>query len=263
MNIGGWAFYKCRGLTSVTIPGSVASIEYRAFSSCSGLTNVMFTGDAPSVSYSFDSVESGCIACVKRGSTGWGVDIPGTWNGLNIQYMTQEVEIAVANEVGGGTVEVDGELSAVEVSLSVTVVVKGDNLDAAALAANITPKPHEEGQSVAFFKVKAESVVGGVSLAVVLDEEAIAPDETAAEIVGSKAMAAFSAAAEGATVLVPLTSAKPGLYYGIAAVSDLTQMDAAANAPLVQADDGGVAIPIVKPVGSSAFFKVIVSDRAR
>ena len=90
MNIGAWAFYMCSGLTSVTIPSSVASIEYLAFSGCSGLTNVMFTGNAPMVNNGFD-FGSGCMAYVKKASTGWG-EIPGMWKGLDIQYMTPEME---------------------------------------------------------------------------------------------------------------------------------------------------------------------------
>lgn len=63
------------------------------------------------------------------------------------------MELAVANEEGSGTVEIDGELSDVEVASGVIFVVKGENLDAATLAAKITPKPHEEGQSASLFKV--------------------------------------------------------------------------------------------------------------
>ena len=39
-SIGDCAFYKCYGLTSVTIPNSVTSIGERAFNKCSGLTSV-------------------------------------------------------------------------------------------------------------------------------------------------------------------------------------------------------------------------------
>ena len=38
--IGNQAFYKCSGLTSITIPNSVTSIGNQAFSGCSGLTSV-------------------------------------------------------------------------------------------------------------------------------------------------------------------------------------------------------------------------------
>ena len=222
-------------------------------------------GDAPSIGDDvFSGVDSSCTAYVKRNTSGWGVEIPGMWKGLNIQYMTPTMEIAVVNEMGTGTVEVDGDLPDVDVASGVTVVVKGVSLDAATLALKITPLPHEAGQSASLFKVKAESVAGGVSFAVVLDEEAVEPDATAAEVVDGETVAAFSAAADGESVSVPLVSAKPGLYYGIAAVNDLGQLDAAAaNAPLVRAGAEGVTVPVAKPVGGSAFFKVIVSDRAR
>ena len=39
-NIGNYAFYKCSGLTSVTIGNSVTSIGYAAFAYCSSLTSV-------------------------------------------------------------------------------------------------------------------------------------------------------------------------------------------------------------------------------
>ena len=40
-SIGGYAFYECTGLTSVTIPNSVTSIGDRAFEGCTGLTSII------------------------------------------------------------------------------------------------------------------------------------------------------------------------------------------------------------------------------
>ena len=105
---------------------------------------------------------------------------------------------------------------------------------------------------------------GGVSFAVVLDEEAVDPDATAAEIINAEAIAAFGAAANGETVSVNLPSAKQGLYYGIAVAGDLAGLaGASANVPFVRAGEDGVTIPVAKPIGDVAFFKVVVSDRAR
>ena len=56
-SIGGWAFYECSRLTSVTIPNSVTSIGGSAFSSCSGLTSVTIPNSVTSIgNYAF----SGC-----------------------------------------------------------------------------------------------------------------------------------------------------------------------------------------------------------
>lgn len=41
-SIGGYAFYDCNSLTSITIPNSVTSIESDAFFGCSSLTSVVF-----------------------------------------------------------------------------------------------------------------------------------------------------------------------------------------------------------------------------
>ena len=56
---------------------------------------MIFDGNAPSVGNNvFSGVASNCIVYVNAGSTGWGVDIPGTWKGLKIFYISQHPPLA-------------------------------------------------------------------------------------------------------------------------------------------------------------------------
>ena len=99
--IGDSAFYGCTGITGVTIPASVASIGKSAFSGCKGLTSIVFYGHAPTMGEkTFASVKSSCTVYVKRDSSGWGVAIPGTWNGMKIAYLEESPMYAGSLDTG-------------------------------------------------------------------------------------------------------------------------------------------------------------------
>ncbi|MBQ6339191.1 MAG: leucine-rich repeat protein, partial [Kiritimatiellae bacterium] len=269
-DIGEYAFCGCALITSVPIPNSVTNIAANAFWDCNKLTSIIFNGNAPTAStLAFSGVAPDCTAYIKKNSTGWGVDIPGMWKGLNVRYVPSEDEIleavVAANERGTGYVTVVGDLPYVDVASGVTLKVLAPEQSAAALAEKLTAVPHEAGQSAALFKVEASTAADGVvSLTVGLDEYAVDPDAAAAEIVGAENMAVFSTAGDGEPVPVNLSSAKPGLYYGIAAANDIAGLaEAAETVPLVRAGPEGVTVPVTKPIGGAAFFKVVVSDRAR
>ena len=89
-------FRCCQNLASVTIPATVGKIESMAFRNCGKLASIYFEGDAPMVAADSFSATSGIVptAYVHRGSLGWGVDIPGTWNGLRIRYMEPDEDPA-------------------------------------------------------------------------------------------------------------------------------------------------------------------------
>ena len=107
-SIGDYAFRNCSGLTSVTVSDGVTSIGHYAFYDCSGLASIVFEGNALTVgSTVFGGVNGGCIAYVRRSSTGWGVPIPGIWNGLAIRYYDAKVTFDMS---GHGTRTGGGEL---------------------------------------------------------------------------------------------------------------------------------------------------------
>ena len=100
-NINAYTFYSCTNLLNVTIPASVERINSNAFNGCSKITDVAFYGNAPSVGASAFGGCYSCTAHVRRASTGWGVTIPGRWNGIAIDYMLRTVTF----DANGGTCE--------------------------------------------------------------------------------------------------------------------------------------------------------------
>lgn len=85
--IGYDAFDTVSVLAKVTLPANVASLGSFAFYHCGNLATLELWGNAPTVgSYAFLGVSSSCQVTVSPQSSGWGVSIPGTWNGLSIAY---------------------------------------------------------------------------------------------------------------------------------------------------------------------------------
>lgn len=109
-SIDSGAFGHCGRLTELTIPASVTNIAVNAFElsySCLDpatgeevwvergcLTNLTFLGDAPRLDgdgsaegdFTRYMASDACVH-VKRSSEGWGVDIPGVWQGARIEYI--------------------------------------------------------------------------------------------------------------------------------------------------------------------------------
>ena len=68
-SIGNNAFYKCSGLTSVTIPNSVTSIGSYAFYYCSGLTSITIPNSVTSIADSFKYCSGLTSIKVESGNT--------------------------------------------------------------------------------------------------------------------------------------------------------------------------------------------------
>ena len=103
--IGGLAFYDCYRLSRVEFPDAIdictsrypnygrdyyyGGLIYRyPFSGCTNLSEIVFRGVPKNIdANTFKDARKDCVVYVPRYSTGWGVDIPGTWNGLHIEYI--------------------------------------------------------------------------------------------------------------------------------------------------------------------------------
>lgn len=87
--IGSSAFYGT-ALKTVTFPSTVESIGSSAFASLTSLIDIYFMGNAPEVgSNAFKPYSSYYphTVHVAPGTTGWNVEIPGTWKDMQIEYM--------------------------------------------------------------------------------------------------------------------------------------------------------------------------------
>ena len=82
-SIGNSAFYKCTGLTSVTIPNSVTSIGDDAFSGCTGLTSVTIGEGVTSIGeYAFDGCTGLTSVTIPNSVTSIGNSAFGDCTGL-------------------------------------------------------------------------------------------------------------------------------------------------------------------------------------
>ena len=112
-------FSGCSSLEEVVLGESVDTIVYLAFYGCGNLSKIIFTGNAaPTATQgekTFKDVRADCRILVTRSSTGWGVDIPGTWNGLHIAYVDEEVfpELPDNASLSDVTMALDGSADAV------------------------------------------------------------------------------------------------------------------------------------------------------
>ena len=92
VEIGAGAFENGESVKMVIIPSGVVSVGDDAFAGCGQLVSITFAGNAPSLSSkAFRSIPTTCVVYVRKSSAGWGVEIPGSLNGLPIQYQEDAI----------------------------------------------------------------------------------------------------------------------------------------------------------------------------
>lgn len=100
--IGNYAFRNCSSLSRIDMPSSVTDIGNGAFNGCTALAEVVFQGDAPTMGDAV-FVDSGARGYVTRESTGWGVEIPGRWNAITLDYIDNYYKIVF--DANGGEID--------------------------------------------------------------------------------------------------------------------------------------------------------------
>ena len=78
-------FQGCTSLATLTIPPNITTIRNAFVYSCNSLSCIVFEGNAPVVTEGAFAGFGGRILVSKQ-SSGWGLDIPGIWNGVFISY---------------------------------------------------------------------------------------------------------------------------------------------------------------------------------
>lgn len=89
-SVGERAFADCSALHVVTMPQNVTNIAAAAFADCSSLATVIFLGAEPQVGEdAFAGVDPKCFFRASA-DKGWGVEIPGVWQGRGIVDLAIE-----------------------------------------------------------------------------------------------------------------------------------------------------------------------------
>lgn len=150
-------FSYCANLKRITIGSGVKRIESGLFEGCESLEKIVFRGNAPTLEkpywggFSLGSGMDSCRILVGKSSTGWGVDIPGRWQGFPIEYDADIPELAD----NAGASDISSALAGAE--------------DEVALVENITTKGEYEAFRKWAYAVKDENGIAAAGTQAVLD----------------------------------------------------------------------------------------------
>ena len=182
LSIGGYTFYGCSSLTSITIPEGVTSIGYSAFSGCSSLTsitipasvsyigscafgdcssleNILFRGSS-SISIEADAIPTSVTIYCYRDSA---VDLWATGKGYTVEYLDGHVHTPVTDPAVPATHVTTGLTEGSHCSVCGEVLVAQQSVPVVEVS-EIIALPAE------LKTIEADAFAGGTFVCVVLPE---------------------------------------------------------------------------------------------
>ena len=158
VTVGKQTFYGCSSMIRVIMHPTIANLPDALFFGCSSLDRIVFLGDAPTVGREvFSSVPLSCHVQVTATSTGWGVSLPGKWNGLFIEgdfrdtyeYTIKDREVRIDRFVGSSAYAI--EMPDTILGYAVTIIGKEAFKDIGAIYITKFPSMLREIDDRAFY----------------------------------------------------------------------------------------------------------------
>ena len=260
-------FAGLQSLKSVTLPASVRTIGAGAFADCVGLRDMTFGGNAPSAIGvdAFSGISPNCTAWVKKGSTGWGGEIAGRWQGMRIDYLPSSLYLPSlsygANVVATQTDRGWTVASANGSSLKPSVLTS--------LKVNVTLPDGTEVETTRGYEKALSDDGTSVEMCLKTPQIAVTAQERAAEIdeddpskmlvdVPEALLATKPSAKPGESVGALPVKAVKGLWYQASWGDGLQNMT---QGEKVQATGDSLYLGVIKQTGVSGFYRISVSEK--
>ena len=145
-SIGWYAFSRCSGLTSITIPETVTSIDIGVFDYCSGLTSITIPEAVTSIgAYAFDSCSGLTSITIPEAVTSIGADAFDSCSGLTSINIPEAV-----TSIGEFAFDCCSGLTSITIPEAVTSIGEGAFYGCSGLNTVILPKMLETLEGGAF-----------------------------------------------------------------------------------------------------------------
>ena len=257
LEVGEDAFYGCKGIRALHVPGSVAVVDDWAFR---GLYDLKALSLGEGVSIIGVGAFAECSSLER-------VDFPSTLqiidrNAFEASYGIRELRLPE-----GLMLVDDGAFRCKDVTTvavpSTLLYVGYRAFDFGTETAVRVARGDVSRVSRLFKDAEIEFEVGQIieEGQLTRSEKVELANQLVAETITTEFMQDFSALPPGETVTVTMLDALPGLAYALGVSATIEGLaEAVQNAPKAVATAEGVMLTVVKPVGSSAFFRMAVGE---